>query len=258
MTDPHDLDELASAHLDGATSPAEAALVAADPALQARVEELRVIRAAVREVPAVDAARRDAAIAAALEVFDDEAADDRPSAPVTPITPRRGLSPTAVRVLGAAAVFVLLALLVPLLSHLGGGDDEASFQATGDAIEGSEPSSDGADAASGAAGSSDATTPVLAPEAQSVPPAYPDLDALAEAVAGRDLPQRSFDTERGATVEVDAGCKAALTPQDGTEVGSAVVAGKDVIVWVRQASDGTRELKVFSADTCGLLDQREL
>ena len=47
MTDPHDLDELASAHLDGATSPEEAALVDADPALQARVEELRAVRDAV-------------------------------------------------------------------------------------------------------------------------------------------------------------------------------------------------------------------
>ena len=77
MTDPT-FDELASAHLDGATTPEEAARVAADPALQARVEELRRIRDAVAEVPSVDPARRDAAIAAALAAFaDDGSADGR-------------------------------------------------------------------------------------------------------------------------------------------------------------------------------------
>ena len=128
MTDPHDFDELASAHLDGATSPEEAALVAADPALQARVEELRAVRDALaRGCPPVDADRRDAAIAAALAAFDEDAEPERPTAPVTAARAAARLSPTAVRVLergrGRRAP---RALLVPLLASIDdGGDDEA-------------------------------------------------------------------------------------------------------------------------------------
>ena len=119
MTDHDPLDELASAHLDGATSPEEAAQVAADPALQARVEELRAVRDAVAAVPPVDPARRDAAIAAALAAF-EEAGPPEPgrSASVTSLTEvaaRRGRSARARRWLGAAAVIALLVALVPLV-----------------------------------------------------------------------------------------------------------------------------------------------
>ena len=85
MTDPF-LDELASAHLDGVTTPEEAARVAADPALQARVEALRRVRAAVSEAPPADPVARDAAIAAALTAFGEE-----PDAPA----PRRSWPPVA-------------------------------------------------------------------------------------------------------------------------------------------------------------------
>ena len=164
MTDSHDFDEIASAHLDGATSPEEAALVAGDPALQARVEALRAVREAMRDEPAVDAARRDAAIAAAIAALDEDAdaAPGMGTAPIVPLASRRRLSPTAVRVLGAAAVFVLLALLVPLLRNLGDEGDK-SFQATGSAIGGSADEATGQDSAEAAGGAPPLSTTVLAP-----------------------------------------------------------------------------------------------
>ncbi len=64
-------DELVSAHLDGEATPAESARVLGDPAWAARAREL----AAVQELTAApvvppSAARRDASIAAALDLFD--------------------------------------------------------------------------------------------------------------------------------------------------------------------------------------------
>jgi arginine/ornithine N-succinyltransferase beta subunit len=60
-------DELASAYLDGAATIEEQALVESDPALLARVDELRSVRDALAEpvVPAT-AAERDATISAAV------------------------------------------------------------------------------------------------------------------------------------------------------------------------------------------------
>jgi hypothetical protein len=64
----NDFDELASAYLDGEVTPDERARVEGDPALRARVEDLRLARDALASTP-VDAPRaeaRDAAIRAAV------------------------------------------------------------------------------------------------------------------------------------------------------------------------------------------------
>jgi len=66
-----DLDELASAYLDGETTPEETARVEADPLLVERVEELRLIsEAAATPVTPPPEAARESAIAAALAAFD--------------------------------------------------------------------------------------------------------------------------------------------------------------------------------------------
>jgi hypothetical protein len=253
MTDAHDFDALASAHLDGATSPEEAALVASDPALQARVEELRAVRDAMREAPAVDPVRRDAAIAAALDAFDDAAAPGVPAAPVTAIAPRRGLSPTAVRVLGVAAVFVLLALLVPLLSNLGdGGDDDSASEATSEELGDAEVDA-GNDAAAEAP---ELTTTVPTPTAGVTTPTYANIDALAEAVAAGDFVANRSSSEDSASEQAAAFCSTPSTPN--AQVARAIVAGDPVIVWIRPLSDGTRQLTVLSADGCRVLDERDL
>ena len=71
---------LASAYLDGALTDEERARAEADPEVMAAVERLGELRRALAAVEPPDRARRDAAINAALEVFDAER--------------RRGRSPT--------------------------------------------------------------------------------------------------------------------------------------------------------------------
>ena len=98
MTDPHDLDELASAHLDGdhlrrgggpRRGRSRRCRHGSRPGRRARR-----VRRRLAEPPPVDPARRDAAIAAALAAFDEAAGTRRGRRrPVTPLAPRRGLSP---------------------------------------------------------------------------------------------------------------------------------------------------------------------
>jgi hypothetical protein len=253
MTDPHDFDELASAHLDGVTSPEEAARVEANPALLARVEELRAVRAALGEVPAVDATRRDAAITAALAAFEEDGAGRGAVALVTPLAARR-LSPTTVRVLSAAAVVAILALLVPLLSGIDGGDDDATFEATGDAIErDSDASADGPDAAAESDGS---TTVLNGAAADADLGTYDDLDALAAAVTSGELDAGSFDAPNDQGESAVQLC--APAPTADTRAGTAVVAGEPVVVWIGVTPEGRQVLTVLRAGGCEVLDEREL
>jgi hypothetical protein len=135
MTDLDPFDELASAHLDGATTPEEAARIAADPALLARVEALRAVRLAVGAVPPVDHAQREVAIAAALAAYDAEGelATNPVTAAERPLTPvARRLGPSRPwRVAGVAAAVAAIVALVPLVASLSSdsSDDVASESA---------------------------------------------------------------------------------------------------------------------------------
>jgi hypothetical protein len=260
MTDPHrpDLDELASAHLDGTTSPEDAARLAADPVLRARVERLREIQAAIRAEPPVDEARRESAIAAALAAFAEEAAEVTPAAraTVTPLAPRRAPSPRANQLLRIAAVVILVALLVPLVLSLGdgGGDDEASFDRTGAAIEGAN---DGGEDTSAQAGGE------VAPESDGatldgadVPDlgSFDDLDALARATSRlAEERQQTLSTVPAADSSTRAfQCR----PDVGGVRATATVAGEPVVVVIGRTGDRT-VVTVLAADDCTVLDERE-
>ena len=149
--DPHQLDELASAHLDGATTPEEASRVAADPALLARVESLRAVRAALQATPRPDPDRREAAIAAALAAFDEDA--DAPVAGVTSlaeVAARRRTMSRSWRIAGVAAAAAAVVALVPLLASQSDDDDqsaaEVSMDADAETMEGDEQTPTAADA----------------------------------------------------------------------------------------------------------------
>ncbi len=129
---PEELDELASAYLDGEATVEEAALVESDPRLQARVEELRAVRdlvAAPVEVPSDEV--RDQMIAQAL--------DHR--APVVSLEKARrrlrAVPPQARVILAAAAVVAAIALVgVTVLDRQGdefADDDMAAAPAMDDA-----------------------------------------------------------------------------------------------------------------------------
>ena len=129
MTHDDPLDDLASAHLDGATTPEEAARVQADPKLSARVEALRLVRATMAATAPPDSGRREQAITAALMAYDE----DRTVTPLTPVVSRhRGPAQHSWRVAGVAAAVAALAGLVPLLASLSSGsDDSANTAASG-------------------------------------------------------------------------------------------------------------------------------
>jgi len=136
---PQEMDDLASAYLDGEATPEEAALVESDPGLQSLVEELRAVRdlvAAPVEVPSDEV--RDQMIARAL--------DHR--APVVSMeTARRRLRaipPQARVILAAAAVIAAIAVVgVTIFERQGDefADDDgmASAPAMADAPADAEP-----------------------------------------------------------------------------------------------------------------------
>lgn len=138
MTDPTDptdpideLDALASDHLDGRTTPAEAERVASDPEAAARVAALEAARAALRAEVAVDPEAREAAIAAALDAYDAERGGAATGlAPVTAPAIGRTASRRTLQLVAIAAAVILLALAVPLLAGLDGGDDAEDTAAT--------------------------------------------------------------------------------------------------------------------------------
>lgn len=116
---PEELDELASAYLDGETTAAEAALVESDPRLQALVDELREIKALVAapvELP--DAETQDQMIAQALNH----------QAPVVSLEKARRRHPLprqAQAILAAAAVVAAIAIIgVTVFQQSNQGDDD--------------------------------------------------------------------------------------------------------------------------------------
>lgn len=119
---PQELDELASAYLDGEATAEEAALVESDSRLQALVEELRAVRdlvAAPVELPSDEV--RDQMIAQAL--------DQR--APVVSLDKARrrlrAVPPQARVVLAAAAVVAVLALVGVTLFNQATRDEQDRF-----------------------------------------------------------------------------------------------------------------------------------
>jgi hypothetical protein len=256
MTDPTDFDELASAHLDGATDPAEAARVEADPALRARVEELRAVREAVAAVPPVDPTQRDGAIAAAVSAFRERRAASPAGATVTPLPPRGVDVPTtAMKVIGVAAVLLLLALVIPQLFDGTGSDDaaEGAFESTGSAIgdqDGAEAANDSAVEDSGAPTSTTAGVSGTLSD-------LGDFDArgplIAAASAARDEGQGEISPSAG--FDVSAECVGARVAQASeqastvTHAWTATLEGIPVVVLVTR-SPTNESVAVYDAATC--------
>jgi hypothetical protein len=274
MTDlPDPLDELASAHLDGATTPEEAARIAADPALQARVQELRVARDALRAaaVAPVEAAQRNAAVAAALAAFHQADTTQPPATPVTSlaeVAARRRAPGLALRVLGAAAVLVLVALLVPLLA---GQDDDAAETAdrsgeelqetAGDAADGgSAPAQPEGDGSSEAAGGADAPATTGGAFFSLAAPlgSFDDVDALAAALTDDQTALRDDTSDVSALRCVDAPEAASNSRAAAVVAADATIAGEPVEVVVVTDADGARTMTVWRADTCALIATRDL
>jgi hypothetical protein len=248
----NDIDQLASAYLDGAASPEEVRIAEADPTVLTRVEELRRVRAAVRDIQPMDPAQGEARLAAALAAFDQDA-------PVTHLAEARRRRPSArtVRLVGAAAVVLLLVALVPLLGRLGDSDDQQLADVS------TEPSDSGAEVGSQSPEPSaeDGETSAAADAGAEAPRAlaslgsFDEIDSLLDAVrrssapAGADLggahELRDLDT--------GAACSPAAAVQPGATLREATLGGNPVLVIVTDRSDGSQSVTVYLVASCELL-----
>lgn len=265
--------ELASAHLDGATTPDEAARVDADPQLRSAVAELAAVRQAVKGLEApVDPVRRDAAIAAAVAAF----AAERRAPAVAPLAERRarrdGLGwaqGRSVRWLAVAAAATLVALAVPLLGGLDSEEDDSassSLEATADDLGTAREESSAA--ATGGAGDDGVAADSF--EASTTAPgqrvALGDFAEVAELEAAVDdhIGARASGPEGVTSSTLSAPSAAApcteqvltASAEDGPVVlvleATATLAGEPVEVVVTERDDGRRRLHVLSAADCSL------
>lgn len=258
MTDDH-LDELASAHLDGATSPVEAAALAAAPDGELRVERLGAVRAQVQDVGPIDPTARDAAITAAL------AAATSPSAVTSLASVRAGraMSRTTRSVIGAVAAVVLLALVIPVIGRLGASDDAqtASEQTTARDAAGGEagaPSSTGdAATADGAASPTTTTTASARLDLGSFTTLAALLDAAeASATLGQDQGGVKQPSEL-----VALQCAATATSARASSILASVTAtvgGAPVAVVTTRDASGVVTVRIFRTSDCALLAERPL
>ncbi len=275
-TDPTDrldaLDALASDHLDGRTTAAEARRVATDPELAARVEALQAARAALRAEIPVDHRAREAAITAALDAYDAERAREHspPLAAITAPATSRAPSRRTLQLVAMAAALVLLALAVPLLADLDRSDDSDdtaaavldadAFDESGTDLETSAPQ-----VAEDSAGRSDAEAYSLgAPEDLG---AFRDVASLVEAVRTRvrdpnELSESTTSAAGGAAnPEASSAQVCADHPTSGegtTWSATATIDGSAVLVLVRPVPSGGSELVVLDAADCSVVATRPL
>lgn len=273
-------DELASAYLDDELTAAERSRVEADPELLARVDALARVRAALGAPVAPDPRRREAALSAALAVAAEPGgvlgptgAEPGRGEPVAVLSSRRRPPALRRRYLAAAAAAAVAALAVPLLSQLGGDDDEADTASVALDAEAFEDDlaardEDGAMAEGPApmAGAEDNATfaPTGAPADLG---AFDDLEALSRAVAGHPKvasgPTTSDATgaEALTSTTLAGACAGRLDLPADVEVlldGTATLAGDAVVVVVHRTPGTGARLLVATLDGCRTITDRPL
>jgi hypothetical protein len=231
MSDHLDPDDLASAALDDDVDPDERARIDADPALRARLGELADVRAMLAATPAPGAPAREAAIAAALDAFDElragasemPAAITLPPAPVLSLVARRRVRWA---LSAAAAVVVVVGGAIALSQGRGDDTESAATAPAADAFEApAERSQQPESAGDEAPPATDAATAVGAPsDLGEAPAVVADGDALDAQVLrnGDDLvryaiTERTAGTATGGGVSTDTQAPAAtLAASDAT------------------------------------------
>jgi hypothetical protein len=261
------LDELASALLDGEAT-AEQEAQRDDPEVAARLAAFDEVRAGIAApVTAVDAGRRDAAIAAALDAADELAAARSAQDAADELAARRhDRRASAKRWLGVAAAAVVV---VGLGAALAGAPSDDSAEDAGSAVateagdgggdaeqagEELEPAEGGLDGAGGAGTSSPA-------EADEIPTigSYDDVDLLLEAANQTRLaaplspgPEAAFDRAEGDRLRA---CAEADQLELGRVVALARLDGRDVVIATESSSTELR-LVVVALDDCIVVARR--
>jgi hypothetical protein len=271
MTDDLDpRDELASAHLDGEATADEAAQVAADPDLAARVAALAAVRDAVAtDGGPVDAARRDQAIAAALAASG--------GGTVVALDAARRRARRRVQLAGVAAALVIAAAIaVPALTHhdrhattTAASLPKASDDATAGGKElgpqgvgGGATTTTTAQAFAGTTGGALAS-PTAASLAVEQLGSYPDLRALASAI--RDRLANPGAPAAFAPPDAQAAAQSCITRLQSSGAtgepifaGTGTVAGRPVVAIVLLDQGIERLTTVTPAPACATLASTRL
>jgi hypothetical protein len=252
-----ELDELASARLDGA-EPADAV----DPAVEAEVARRQArfdrVRAVLAEPVAVDPDARDAAIAAALDAA-LHAAMATPTAGADDLAARRSARDArraaGLKVLGAAAAVVAAIALGAAVLAQGDSDD---VDAAGDASAEAESSLGGDDSADAPLTDSDVDDGEGAAQARAVLGdlgEFADVEALLDAVdtgarEGVEVPEGADSTV--ASNAYDFGCAEGEPAADGPAVllATATLDGTPVAVFSVAGGD----VVVVDVETCTVVD----
>lgn len=209
MTDSHHLDDEAlSAAIDGELAPVATAHLAGCDACASRLDALRAAAAAVASpVTPPSGARRDAALAAALQAFDEVASPDREEISAAERTPvsaigdgrgaRRGRDGlrTVSAWLGGVAAAVLLVVGLATLGDGVGGDEDAD-ETTAGTLEEDAGAGAGGDAATGrneGDGPSDLADEAGRYDAGDLG-SFPDAEQLRAATAAAIAPLRSTES----------------------------------------------------------------
>lgn len=228
MNDHLDPDDLASAALDGDVDAAERARIAADPALQARVDALGEVRGLLGDTPGPSAAAREAAIAAALGEFDvlhAPAPVRRPPAPVISLASRRRFR----WALSAAAAAVLVVGAALVLGRGGDDSDEAATEvstaaqlaAPDDQSTGAQRAAGAADTAAPEAGAFEAPAVVADSDTLKATILRSGDDLVAYATAVAEAPPGAPVAEAPSATEAPAGTSAATERGNGCVLGAS-------------------------------------
>lgn len=254
VPDADELDELASALVDGEASEAERRR-AGDPEVAARVRSFAAVaRLVARPVEPVGEGDRDRAVAAALAAFGTEPPLAAGAGDVLALRRRR--IPAWV---GAAAAVAVLAVGAGLL--LGGRDGAPDDVAQGGADTARPEAADDAGASTGAgAGSAGAPVPATG-DGEATILALPDLgsfddgaDLAAAADAATAASSDGGSSEQNTASRVLPACTTGGPP--GSEpvlVAAARLAGQPVTVVVFVEPDGRRSVVAFDDATCDLV-----
>jgi hypothetical protein len=277
-------DLLVSAVLDGIASPEEAARVAADPRLAARLAEFRAVARAVGgPVPLVDPDVRDAHLARAIAAVTPSTTPMAPPPAPPPVAPpplgdlgaarARRHRPRSTTILSIAAAVVLVVAAGTLVVRLGdsttgSGDDTAASQADSastaenpEALAGGGQADGSEDEGGSAEGgeSQDFATPTTTAATESAPGTATDsaLPSLGTFAKGADLAARVQGELVLDPSPVDRATDEACADDFGVDVallGRATVAGEEGLVYVEAAPRTDRRLWLVDPGTVGADD----
>lgn len=250
-------DELASAYLDGELDEAERALVQGDPALLARVEELRAASEAVAAPTApLPPAAGDDLVAGALRAG---------AVPAPRRSPWRSRLPSPAAAAAAVLVVLLAGLTLVFITQLGSGrNDAADEHSAGGGESGGadedlrEPQEGGATSSTNSAAASPSDRPLGQGPSLGAFATDDELRAALGRVGlgrlARDAGPEPNAAERPTPLDRCADAVGAQLAQPGQLAGAATatVAGQPVLVFHHRLDDDRDQLSVADPVTCAI------